>query len=534
MKTQQISRFLGIDTRLPDFEMRVATKQLNGQYLRTAVNVEVDNAGRLRRRNGTAKIQTQTAPHSLYMTSASAGFLVRASTLYAVTLPTYTETPRMSLTSNAAMSYVTIGADTYYSNGTDAGRITAGVAYPLGLPTPSAPTTTVIGGALLKGWYQVSVAYYNNVTGEEGGISPSSNTEITATGALRVTLPGASTGATHVNIYVSGANGSIPLFVAQVTAATSSYDITAMGTGREAPQRFETVLPAGTLFESNGRLCSFTGKVVSVGLPFRPGYCDAVGSYLSFNDNVAIAIENQGGTYIATTAETFWFPGDLGDTQGTVSNPIPYGAVPGTEFSFPDKSLVGWFGTQGVMFGATSGEVVPAMEDHIDLTPPASGSSIVFQDKGYIRVATCGYCVNLESKATTQYSGWDFTSVSGNYGTKADGIYSLNATGPVSWSFSLGRTNFGAEELKHLPTAYIGVACDSQIEMTVDYADERGNDQTYTYLTRGSGAALKEQRFDVGRGIRSNWFGLSFSNSFGDDFTLASMSFAPHQSNRKI
>lgn len=151
-----------------------------------------------------------------------------------------------------------------------------------------------------------------------------------------------------------------------------------------------------------------------------------------------------------------------------------------------------------------------------------------------MRVVSCGWCVNLENKAATQYSDWDFTSVSGDYGTKADGIYSLNATGAVDWSFGLGRTNFGSEELKSLPTAYIGASCESQIEMTVGYVDERGNEQAYTYLTRGACELLKQQRFDVGRGIRASWFDLSYGVSTGEDVKVATMSFAPHQSNRRI
>ena len=537
MKTIAIARFLGINNRLPDTEMRVSTSQLNGQYLRTAVNVEVDNAGRLRRRNGTALIPgTPANPHSLHKLDDTNYLMVMGSAIYAITLPSYTSAmiTNGSLVSNATMSFVTIGADTYFSNGTDSGRITAGVAYPMGIPTPSTPPVVAIGGSLLRGWYQVCIAYYNSVTGEEGGVSPSNNTEITATGALQVTLPGTTTGADKINIYVSKANGSVPQFLAQVAVATATYDITALGNGREAPQRYEIPLPAGTLFTSNGRLCSFAGSAISVGLPHRPGYCDAVASYLPFWNDVAVAIECQGGTYIATTEATYWFPGDLGDVQGVVTNPVPFGAVQGTAFEFTFDKRVGWFSTEGVVFADTSGQVEPVMFENIDQTPPASGQSIVFFDEGHVRVVSCGWCVNMENKATTSYSDWTFTSVSGGYGTKADGIYSLDAVGAVLWSFGLGKLSFGSEEFKHLPNVYVGAACPTEIEMTVQYTDERGNDQSYTYLTRGACELLKQQRFDVGRGIRASWFDLSFSNAAGDDLTLATMSFLPAQTSRRI
>jgi hypothetical protein len=534
MKTIQVSKFLGMNNRLPDTEMRVSTKQMSGQWLRSAVNVEVDDSGQLRRRNGTSISHAIASPHSLFKIDETHYFMGRASGLYAVTLPTYTEVLVKALTNDDPISYAQIGADTYYSNGTDSGRVTAGVAYPMGLPTPSAPAVTDVAGSLLPGLYRVCVSYSNNVTGEEGGVSPATQYELPSTGTLRVTLPAETTGATHINIYVSGANGGICLWVGQVTADTVYYDMPNLGTGREAPQRYEIPLPAGTLFASNGRLCSFISGVVSVGLPFKPGYCDVVGSWLPFEDDVAIAVENQGGTYIATTAKTYFFPGDLGDVQGVVTNPVPHGAVPGTAFTIPDKNLVGWFGTLGVVLADTQGQVTELMNDNIDLTHPASGHSVVFQSNGFQRVVSCGWSVNTETKATTQYEGWDFTSVAGEYGTKADGIYSLNATELVPWSYSIGKTNFGPEELKHLPNVYIDAACATQIEMTVGYVDERGEDREYTYLTRGACENLKTQRFDTGRGIRSSRFDLSFGNPAGDEATIVGMSFAQAQSTRRI
>ena len=36
MKTQPIGPFLGIDNRLPDFDLRLNTRQISGNYLRRA------------------------------------------------------------------------------------------------------------------------------------------------------------------------------------------------------------------------------------------------------------------------------------------------------------------------------------------------------------------------------------------------------------------------------------------------------------------------------------------------------------------
>lgn len=80
------------------------------------------------------------------MVSATTGYLVRASTLYAITLPSYTETLVKVLTTNAPLSYVLLDGNLYYSNGRDSGRLTAGTWYPLGLPTPAVPGLAVTTG----------------------------------------------------------------------------------------------------------------------------------------------------------------------------------------------------------------------------------------------------------------------------------------------------------------------------------------------------------------------------------------------------
>ena len=240
MKTQPLGPFLGINNRLPDFALH---KDKVGDFVRSAVNVDLTNAGTFVRRKTASLLQALTAPHSLH-----GNLLVIDTTLYSVTLPTYSQTPVKVLTSNDHMSYVDFNGDTYFSNGTDSGRVSSGAAYPIGLPLPTEPVVTAVAGALPTGWYQVAVSHYNNATGEEGGVSPSQNFHLTSTGALRIALPAATAGATHTNIYVSTLNGSIPLLQATVVAGTASVDITAISIGREATQRYEAPLPAGRLF----------------------------------------------------------------------------------------------------------------------------------------------------------------------------------------------------------------------------------------------------------------------------------------------
>lgn len=240
MKTQPKGPWLGINNRLPAYALN---KDKVGDFLRDAVNVDVDNAGSLRRRRAASMVQAMVAPHSLHMTSDTAGYMVRGSSIYAITLSAYSETLFKVLTSNNPVSWLEVAGHLYYSNGIDSGRISAGVWYPWALPTPSAPSVAGVAGALDKGAYQVVVSYRNSVTGEEGGVSPSTSHSLSTIGGLRVTLPGATPGATHINVYVSTVNGEVPFLAATVTTGTATVDIVLPASGREANERFEAPLP---------------------------------------------------------------------------------------------------------------------------------------------------------------------------------------------------------------------------------------------------------------------------------------------------
>ncbi len=523
MKTKPIGPFLGINTRLPDFNL--GTKE--GYYVRDAVNVDLLNEGSFRRRRSADMLQAMTAPHSL-----GHGYMVRASTLYKVTLPTYTETLATLLSTNAPMSYAADG-DLYCTNGTDRLRIASnGTVCPWALPTPAEPTVTQIAGTLKKGTYQVAVAYCNTTTGEEGGVSASNNFHVSSDNAgLRINVPAATTGATHANIYVSTLNGGVPFYQKQVTLGGTT-DVTALVAGREAVQRFEEPMPAGSrVFFFNGRMCVVKDKTLYYGLPFRHGYYLPLEGRIDFHEDIAIAVANQAGIYVATGSQTFFFAGFSPAEIEAVQNPLPYGAVKGTEFAHARTDLVGWFGRHGVVVADKNGQISPLMEKQIALTSvPASGVSQVFEDGDLVRVVSCGWCVNLGNGGATRYTGFDFTSYSGIFATLSDGLYRLDGSENVPALVDLGTNDFGSENLKLLPCAYVGGEFSGAVELIVS-TPKQG---VFSYTARNYSPDIEMQRIDLGRGLRDNWYSFVLNNRDGFDFTLASASFAPVASGRRI
>lgn len=525
MKTIPKGPFLGVSNRRPDFALRVDKA---GDFVRDAINVDLDNAGSFRRRKASPLIAAQTAPHSLHMTSDTTGYLVRSGVMYAITLPTYSEALFKILSNDNPVSWLEWNGDLYYSNGTDSGRIRNSVWFPMALPTPNEPVPTPLpGGNLFAGKYQVAQSYYNAATGEEGGISASCNYALASPGGLRVSVPASVTGATHINIYCSTVNGSVPLLCASVALGSfPTYDIIDPGAGRESNQRYESPLPAGWLFLHNGCLCSYSGSDVYEGSPFRPGYYLPSEGRIPFPSPVTNCISAQNGAYVVAD-KTYWLSGPRMTTTEMVQDVLPYGGVPHTEFSAPNRSIYGWFGDEGFVFGTPSGEVQAVMSDNIKLTAPATGVSAVLETEDYRRVVGCGWCLNLDSKAATRYTEYDFTSISRGYATKADGLYLLEGTGDVAWSIDLGKENFGTEAKKRMPASYLGCTSSRPLELRIKTPKD-----DFTYPARSCSDELQEHRVDPGKGLEANWFHLSLQGD--SDFTLATVSFAPTASHRRI
>lgn len=524
MSTIKFDRFLGINTKLPDYGLTSTDRRQPGRWLRDAVNVDFRNDGSIVRRRSFDLIGGTNGAHSIFE-----DLLVRDGQLYRFTLSPYTQTFVKLLSTNSPMSYCRIGDSIYMSNGVDALRMrNNGEVVSWAVPAPAAPIVTQLDGELSPGRYGVQMAYCTD-EGEEGVLSEVTWVETgeVLSGGFRVALPPEIANAAMVSVYITGNDGAVPLLAASVPCSDITLDIVARPTGRQAHRRIESALPAGTkLFNANGRLCSVSGNRIWFSVPYRAGYCEAGSGYVEFESDVKIAVCAQNGVYVAAGNTHFLRGSDIAKAE-FVQDVLNYSAVPGTEFEHPDKPLVGWFGDDGLVLAGPDGSVEELMADKVEVSAPGRGHSLITHNREMTIVVSCGWAVNLSSGAVSRYDEMILSS-NDDVAATASGLVTFGDS-PVDAVVDFGQEDFKTENEKFMPTAYIGAASDGPLALNITLDGE-----TYSYDARGYSERLNIERIDPAKGLRSNWFNLALVNPEGVDFELASIYFAPAASTRRI
>lgn len=158
---------------------------------------------------------------------------------------------------------------------------------------------------------------------------------------------------------------------------------------------------------------------------------------------------------------------------------------------------------------------------------------------GYAPIAQV-FCMNAETGGTTKYTGYAFNSVAKidglYYGANENGLFLLDGDAdnnePIAASFGFGQLDFGVAQMKTLAYCYLGTEA-GKMRLTIDALVD-GKPAQYNYAARQHGASLRSVRFDLGRGMRSNYVMPTFSNVSGQDFEVDTVRFMAAGSSRRI
>jgi hypothetical protein len=138
--------------------------------------------------------------------------------------------------------------------------------------------------------------------------------------------------------------------------------------------------------------------------------------------------------------------------------------------------------------------------------------------------------LNTLTTAVSEYSAFDFQSITPTHAGSATGLYALggnlDVAAPIASVVTTGKTLFGASLKKFLGMVFFAVRGSGNATLTVVGS---AASYSYTFPIRVSG----ESRCLPGRGIRENYLAFGFSNVAGAGFQLDRIEVDVAQSNSR-
>lgn len=359
MKPQTFSAYRGLRNDLPE-------ERFKSSDLSEALNVDLDETGRVYRRKGAVKLANGTAVHSLY-SAGDQTYYADGSVLYRLNADYSGTAVQTGLTAGAPISYVTVNDRTYWGNGHQSGVLTAVGNRSFGLAPPVGLVVTPTYGSMPAGRYGVVLTYVRN-DGQESGTVGVQVASLDSTGGLQLSLPTSSDPmVTRVNVYMTQTDGEVPFFQGTFPngAPTAVYTDLPLGVTPLRTLARGPLPPARVLEYFNGRLYGAVGGVVFYSDPYNYELSDLRQNMLPFSSTVNMIARVVDGLYVGTDTATYFLSGlDPAEFQRRLV--APYGTLWGAAPTVPgdfvtEEPLTGnvriWMSKKGPCYGADGGVV---------------------------------------------------------------------------------------------------------------------------------------------------------------------------------
>lgn len=407
---------LGMNNRRPETDLQTR----EGDFLRSAVNVDIDEAGRVSRRLGTTRKITGTDCHSLWSDiTRTLTYYVDGTSMYRI-LNGAAVLVRTGLTPGRRVSYDYGNNATYWSNGIDSGRIVGSTngAWTLPIPGSFIATGALLAGSLVAGTYRFYVVFVAADGQESAGsdvqsatLAASATTLGTAGtrnddkngGAIALTnLPTAlPTGAAGVTLYMTGPGseifrraGGVGLTGSFTVSTQPAPDLTGRTLGM-AP------MPVGSIARIyNARTLTASDSTLFYSLPYAAGLYDPEKNFIGFPAPISLVMPVLNGVYVCADV-TYFFKGELADAD--MNAILPFGGVPGTDVQAIDESTVYWMSARGLVLGDEDGNVKTMQEPNVAIDPPLVGASLMRLQDGVSQLISSGFGVETSGIAAKTY-----------------------------------------------------------------------------------------------------------------------------------
>lgn len=201
----------------------------------SAVNVDLDDEGRPKRRAGLTEQISVTAGKGVF---SGAGLLLvqDGGTIKKITLPSTESTIVSGLDADARIIFHEHAGQIFWSNGIEKGLIDDGINYNWGMTAPPVPTLGTTTGTIPAGRYQVACTLVDSRNRESGTMEAGVIT-LSGAGGITVDLSSADSNATHVNVYVSSTDQPQLYWQRKITVGALPTTLSTLATDARATER---------------------------------------------------------------------------------------------------------------------------------------------------------------------------------------------------------------------------------------------------------------------------------------------------------
>lgn len=367
-----------------------ASYELPADSLRSGVNVDILDSGKIRRRLGRTSAVVAVDAHSLWSHRLlTNSYYVSGTTLYSLDKSMVSTTVVSGLMFGRGVAYLYLNGEVFWSNGINSGRIRNGLNTPWGIETPAGNATlTATAGGLPPGAYQV-VTTFKNAAGEESGSQNTQKITLVTTGGISMTNLPSTTNPEMVYqcIYVTATNDDKLHKVAQLPIAQTSYTIASAGVPTVHLKTFGlSPMPGGTILAYlNGTIFAANGKYIFYSEPLRYGLCYMSRNFFQFSSDVTIMLSVTEGLHVCADKTYFISAPETAEVSQVMT--LPYGAFKGTGTYLPGDTGVAWFSERGQVIA--KGPAVEAVTEKVFIPWYAtSGASFVREQQGLKQIVT--------------------------------------------------------------------------------------------------------------------------------------------------
>lgn len=390
MKPFSFYPLAGIDNASQDDAALQVGGQERRNYVREALNVDIESTGRARMRAGLRKL-VDTALNSLWQSPLHGDVFAQLGDKWVkVDDRTSWATEPLATIGEGPVNHLVLNNVVLAAGSAGIFQYDGQRAQKFTIDTPPAPLV-VAGddGALDKGSYGVALSWLRN--GMESSVSRMTRCEVGQNGQLAITLPMClDPGVTHVRLYVTRPDGTELRRVEDYHISKHMVGVSLLPKDGAAPQ-FQHLepMPTGIYFAHwRGRLLTARANVLRFSEPMAYHLHNPLRAFVQMPQRITFVQPVDGGIWVGQVDHVAFLSGtsleDLQLQRKSAKAPVPGSAVVldaevvGTEISAGGAQVAAWLAENGYVIGTASGSVLECNAGRLKGIAGNKASTVVF------------------------------------------------------------------------------------------------------------------------------------------------------------